>query len=477
MEGLKSYFSSITPAIFNHVSGKSREFIDLFREHNFLNEAAFKEQICGEKHNDSYYRKRKCDAIKIMQVLFLISNAKGGSLVKKKYDECQKKFTIGHKFITEGTRKEGIRLIKEAYKIAVEYDFSYLACELSSNLFRHHAHYTKDIKNARHYAKQVDKYLDNYNAEKKGEYYLNWIIVEQKRSRVDADFLLEAIQNLSQQKGESVRFKFLQASIKVLYGVYTGDYKQVITSCTNVLQFFETQSGTYPAYYNFFLRTRGTAQTALGKYSEAAKSYQKADPYTKNKPYNAYALQYYKTLNALHAGQYQTAYDLYEQNKRCRIEDIRQQFAIIEAYLCFLNHTGYLQLDKIFRMRKYLNDTFKAQEDKQGSNINILIAELLVYLAKDRDKFIDRIEAVKDYSYRHLKSKDTQRAKWFIKILCMLPHPKVSFHPEALKRRAKRYIDLLESHPVRMGEGFAVEVIPFHKLLDMIVDKLMRKVA
>ena len=128
-------------------------------------------------------------------------------------------------------------------------------------------------------------------------------------------------------------------------------------------------------------------------------------------------------------------------------------------------------------MRKYLNETFKAQKDKQGNNINILIAELLVYLAKDRDKFIDRIEAVKDYSYRHLKSPSAQRAKWFIKILCLLPHAKVNFHPVALRRKAKRYIDLLQSHPVRMGEGFAVEFIPFDQLLLMIENKIMKKVA
>ena len=115
MEGLKSYFSGLTPALFNHVSGKPREFIDIYRAHNFLNEPAFKEHICEGKHDDSYYRKRKSNAIKIMQVLFLISNAKGGSLVKKKYDECQRFFAVGYKFITEGARIEGIRLLREAY--------------------------------------------------------------------------------------------------------------------------------------------------------------------------------------------------------------------------------------------------------------------------------------------------------------------------------------------------------------------------
>ena len=130
-----------------------------------------------------------------------------------------------------------------------------------------------------------------------------------------------------------------------------------------------------------------------------------------------------------------------------------------------------------FRVGKYLNETFKAQTDKQGDNINILIAELLVYLARDRGKFIDRIEAVQHYSYRHLKGEDTKRAKWFFKVLCMVAHPKVNFHPIALRRKAKRYIDLLESHPVRMGKDFAIEIIPYEQVLEIIMVQLGRKAA
>ena len=475
MKGLKSYFSSINPALLAHVSGKPKEFIRIFREQNFLTEEAFKSKICEDKYNDVYYRKRKSDAIKILQALVIISDVKKGSLTKKKYDKCQKKFTVGQKMLMQGDRDEGIRLIKQAYQIAVEYDFSYQACELTSILYNHFVYYERNKRLARYYAKQMKKYLNDYTAEKEAEYYFYQIVMEQMYSTLRVDFLLEASQNVSQRRGDSIRYKFIEASINVLYNLYTGDYEQIIIGCTDAFQFFKTKAGAYPAYYFFILSNMGISQTAIGKYAEAAESYQEAEQYTVNKPYNAYSLQYYKMLNTLHAGHYQTAYDLYQKNKRCKIEDIRQHFAIIEAYLCFLTHTGYLQLDKHFRMGKYLNDTFKAQEDKQGDNINILIAELLVYLARDRGKFIDRIEAVQHYSYRHLKGADTQRAKWFIKILCMMP--KVDFHPVALRRKAKRYFDLLESHPVRMGEGFAVEIIPYTDLLDMIVERLMKKVA
>ena len=130
--------------------------------------------------------------------------------------------------------------------------------------------------------------------------------------------------------------------------------------------------------------------------------------------------------------------------------------------------------DKPFRMRKYLNDTFSSQADHRGDNINVLIAELLMYFAKDRGRFIDRIEAVKGYSYRHLKGKDTQRAKWFIRILCMMP--RANFHPIALARIANKQIKNLKESDSK-GQNFAIEIIPFGDLLDMILVHLNKQVA
>jgi len=85
------------------------------------------------------------------------------------------------------------------------------------------------------------------------------------------------------------------------------------------------------------------------------------------------------------------------------------------------------------------------------------------------------VEAVKSYSYRHLKDKDTQRAKWFIRLLCTLP--RANFHPIALKRLAKKQVDNLNNYPMRMGVNFAVEIIPFGQLLEMIMTELKQKVA
>ena len=476
MENLKAYLSNIEPQLLNQLSGKPRAFIRLFKAYNFLTEEAFAQAFCGDKHNKNYYYDWKSRTLKILQALAIVSNTKGGSFIKKKLDLCQKKFLLGHKLLTQAERGEGLRLIKQAFQLASEYDFVYMACELASIIHHDYVYYHPNKKMTLFYAGKVEKYLNDYTAEKKAEHYY-FALVEKMSSSVSPDELQQTIENISRYKGESIKYKVYLAIVQVYHALYTGRYKQLVDNSDDVLRFFQNKKGAFPAHYLFFLRNKGTAQTALGRYEAAANSYQEAEQYTKNVPYNIYLLQFYKTLNALHAGQYQLAYNLYQKNKRCKIEPIREQFAIIEAYLCFLIHTGYLQINKTFRIGKYLNETFKAQQDKKGDNVNILIAELLVYLSRNWGKFIDRIEAVQHYSYRHLKGEDTKRAKWFLKILCLMAHPKVNFHPVALQRKAGNYIELLKSHPVRMGENFAIEIIPFDHLLDMILERVMRKVA
>ena len=474
MEQFKSYFSLIDPRLLIHINGKPGEFIRLFREENFLSEEVFIRKICGKKHGRSYYSDLKSRTIRILQALAIISTSRGRSTVTKKLENCRKFFTIGRKFLGKGDRDEGLRLIKEAYRLAVEYNFVYLACELSSILYHDHVYYNPNVRKARFYAEQVEKYLQDYIAEKKVEDYFYQILgnTNKTKQREQLQKTLVQVKNLH---GTSIKYKVHEAFLIIHYGFNIGDYELVIKRCTQTLLFFDSKKGVYSSYYYSFFKNLGVAQLATGQHKEATNSFQKAEQYATAKSFNEYLSRLYKTINLLHSGDYQTAYTLYQQNKKCRYVLIRDQFAIIEAYFCFLAYTGYLQLDKVFRLGKYLNETFKAQADKQGDNINILIAELLVYLARDRGKFIDRIDAIENYSYRHLKGDDTRRARWFMRILCMMP--RANFHPKALARLAKRQIENLEKYPMRMGDSFTVETIPFERILDMILIKLQREVA
>lgn len=269
-------------------------------------------------------------------------------------------------------------------KIAETYDFSHLASELATILYHNYVYYQRNKQRAKYYAEKSLEYLNNYVAEKNAIICFWEIVMEQIHASISIDFLKMTYKKINKIKGESLQYKVYKGMTAVLYNLHAGQYKQLINTCDSTLASFNNHLGVYRSQYLFFIRNRGTAQMAIGQYAKATKSFEEAEPYAKPKPYNNYTLQFYKTLNALHAGNYELAYDLYQKNKRCRIETIRQHFAIVEAYLCFLSHAGYLHIDKTFRISKYLNDTFKAQADKKGDNINIVIAQLLIYLVRNK---------------------------------------------------------------------------------------------
>jgi len=474
MDTLLMYISLIEPRLLRHVTGKPGQFITTLREETYLNEEAFQTRICGPKNSPSYYRTLKSRTLKIVQALAIISAQKGGSMVKKNFDKMSKYFLMGQKILSSGERMEGLRLIKQAYKIAATFDFVYQACELSSILYHDHVYYHRDEKRANFYAKQVNAYLNDYTAEKNAEHHFYQVLLKMSRAANPAP-VQEAIRQVELMPGRSIKYHIYTATLHILYGFHHGDYPLIIRRCSEALKKFEGKKGVYASHYYVLYKTTGIAHMALGQYDAAKNSLEKSAQHAPQKSLNDYIIRFYQTLNALHSGDYQTAYDLFRQNKRCRFKPIRRQFAIIEAYLYVLARTGHLKLNKRFRLGKYLNDTFAAQRDKKGDHINILIAELLVHLVRDRDAFIDRILAIKHYSYRHLNTPDTRRAKAFLKILCTLP--RANFHPKALDRLAKKSIDILSTNTFRLGDNFAVEIIPFSHLLSIITEQLNRKVA
>ncbi|MEO1627923.1 MAG: hypothetical protein AAFV25_22430 [Bacteroidota bacterium] len=205
------------------------------------------------------------------------------------------------------------------------------------------------------------------------------------------------------------------------------------------------------------------------KFAQASTVLDEVTKFTSPKSFNDYTLRLYKTINHLHARQYQQAHDLFQQNNKCRFPTIREQFAIIEAYLYFLSYKGQLNFSKRFRLGKYLNETIQSQANKQGDNIAILIAELLVHWTRDRDRFIDRIDTIQQYAYKYLKSPETERARRLIKILGFAP--KANFHGPTLAVLAKRHVLALQKQKARFGEGIAIiEVIPFEDLLDVLLE-------
>ena len=467
MQRLKTYLSVIDPRLLQHVGGKPGEFIRQFRAKKYLNETALIEDICQGDKDLVYYQQLKTNVLKILQSFAVVSQFRGSNPLKKKLDFCRKKFLLAQKFTSSGERMEGIRLTKQAYTLAVEYDFVHMASELASALYTEHVYYSISKRKAKYYATQVKRHTLAYLAEKEAEDLYYQYILENK----SVGFLRKAAASIPL---ETVKCMFLKARLELAYYFKLLDYQGILKACDSGLSMLKDKKGVYSSWLSVFTSSKGIALMATGQHQQADEVFTQASKYAPARTFNDCLMTLYRTINFLHSGDYQQAYELYLENKRCRFDEIRQQFAIIEGYMGFLAHYGYVQLKKTFRIGKYLNENILTHNQKQGDNISILIAELLIYLARDRGKFIDSVEAVKNYSYRHLRDKDTLRAKRFIRILCTLPN--ANFHLVALRRKTQKHFTYLKKQPIFIGHNAGIiELIPFDKLLNIIVDNLKCK--
>ncbi|MFK8104204.1 MAG: hypothetical protein AB8G15_16875, partial [Saprospiraceae bacterium] len=129
-------------------------------------------------------------------------------------------------------------------------------------------------------------------------------------------------------------------------------------------------------------------------------------------------------------GDYQKAYDIFKvaDSRRQINPAMREQWLIVRAYIKFMTNCGMMEGRTHFKFGKFLNEVPIFTADKQGSNIDIIILQILLRIGEDHGGIIDRVEAIERYSRRYLR--ENARARIFIKML--LKMVKYNFDKECI---------------------------------------------
>jgi tetratricopeptide (TPR) repeat protein len=193
----------------------------------------------------------------------------------------------------------------------------------------------------------------------------------------------------------------------------------------------------------------------------------------------------YWVILSFHSNQYERAMKLFKEAKNhFNIDNMliaaSEHWKIYEAFLFYLLEINKIDkdnsiLNSSFRISKFLNEVPNYSKDKQGINIPILIIQILFLLHQQKyDEIIDRTESLKTYVHRYLRRDGTFRSNCFIKMLLCLPS--ASFHKAGVIRRAKKYVDLLQSVPIgEANQSPEVEIIPYETLWEFVLESLDTK--
>ncbi|MDF1697709.1 MAG: hypothetical protein P1U56_17820 [Saprospiraceae bacterium] len=156
-----------------------------------------------------------------------------------------------------------------------------------------------------------------------------------------------------------------------------------------------------------------------------------------------------------------------------------QEWKLREAFANILLESGQIEMDQIkhvkykkFKLSKFINEVDTFSKDKRGTNISILVVELMHFLIrKQYNKLHERLEALNAYTYRYLRKDETLRSNCFIKMLLKIPE--AEYHPLRTIRYVTKYEKKLRETPFEISlKAVDVEIIPYEHLWDIILEIL-----
>ncbi len=199
-----------------------------------------------------------------------------------------------------------------------------------------------------------------------------------------------------------------------------------------------------------------------------------------NNSFNWYVCILYLIETFLHSHKYDLAHERFSfavSQKKFKQQPpvITELFLIIQAYIHYL-----IELKKIiptkdtpdFRLNKFLNQVPEYSKDKSGANVSILLIQIL-FLLKDGKytKIIDRMEALKLYSYRHLRKDENFRSQCFFRMLNEMI--RADFKKKGTLFRTEKWLKKLESVKIeRFPNAADKEILPYEDMWELVLEQL-----
>ena len=428
----------------------------------------------------------------INSLFFLDINQPNFKEIQKAYYTCYKNVAAEKILLGRGARGVAIEIAEKTLKKAIHFDFTELVLTLVRDLRGHYGNIVGNRKKFQEYNQKVKKYNRLLFEEIKAEEYYYDLGIDfvnfhstNTQIRTKAQEYHDELREVTKTQ-ESYRLKLLSFLVFALKHQIHNDHEGTLKVCEEALNYFETKKHlASAAVSNTFQGKLVETYIQLGKLEEAEKLLQGVLPEKSSGSSTWYnSLNHYIIL-LFHAKNFGKAFQIYQkatnhpkfnQQKKATKENWR----IYEAYIYY-----FIALNKIipvekttikkFKVSKFLNEVPTFSKDKQGTNITIIILQILFLLQQRKySEIIDRMEPLKIYNHRYLRKDETFRSSCFIKMLLQLPQ--ANFHRIAVDRKANKYLKRLEKVPFHeTNQNIELEPVPYEMLWEFVLESLDEK--
>ena len=445
--------------------------------------------------HSKYYSSRLKTKLKerLINTLFLIdTNEPSFNDYNKAYYNCYKLIAAYKILINRAARKAAIPLAEQALKVAVEFELIDIVFIAAHELRIHYATFEGEKSKFEEYDAIAERYQLLLIAEAKAERHYSDIrmyFAKSKAANLDViskvDKYVEELRQVVKQQTSYKLNYFYYLLLTMRYEI-AFDYENFLKASKEALEYFESRDQIVPlaTMFSFSLRIM-VGYIRLKEYKSADLIASKCLSFTKEGSGNWFLALDYQMILAFHVPNFQEAYKTYQRainhiEFKRQYKFISEHWRVHEAYVFYLLSMKKIEPDnnnplKTFRINKFLNEVPLYSKDKRGTNISIIILQILFLLQQQKyGDIIDRMESLKAYTQRYLRQDDTFRSNCFIQMLLTLPD--CSFHKKAVLRKSEKYWKKLQEVPLDVANQSAeIELVPYEMLWEFVLESLDEK--
>lgn len=467
---------------------RTEELYDAIAKERFASDDEVARHFFGTNEKDPNYRKLRNRLIRqlINTAFFIDVQQPMFSERSRAQYNCFRDYAAAFILRTREAHKTSVYLLQQVLEQAIKFEFTDLTADICKQLRTLYALTPGDSANHERYSELHRIYEEKRYWEFKVFDYRENLLSHYITGRSTN----EEVHNLSSRYFEevfpkakevdTVQFYLHMYLIGVIKYLSVNDCTKAIEVCNEALQVLQDRKNANGgALFSFAIQKLGcltqlrifeaddhTAQYCFGLVEEGGFNW-----------FRVMELQFY---NRIYNKRYEDALDIYARavlHTRFNLLSgiYRDLWTLCGGYLHLLAVLGRLNRKKVedvagfFRLLKFKNDFEVLDKEKAGMNIPLILLPVMYSIATGsyEEEFGRSIEALDKYRKRYLENDTNRRSAIFLKMLLALA--KKSFEGSHAERKMeKEWSQLKQLPPQIAGQSFAVEIIPYEDLWEML---------
>ena len=425
-------------------------------------------------------------------LFFLDTSSNIFSSLGLEFYKLQKKLFQHRILLQLNKSKLSYDVIENDIKAAIKFEFPDIVIQLARASRKYFGYINPIPKKFKYYDELIEDNLKKFEAELLTEKYYSILTYNYQIKKSSQEELLNIIEEyLSKIQfysnyEDTFRKTLLRYQIITFKYQLLNEYEKIVDYSEEIITYFNTKPYSSHLITVFISLDKTKALIKLNKFHIAINEINQIETVYEKGQFNWFLIQSLKFSAYLLLKDYNKIYDVTKKVigiKKLQLYKTQHQFWLIkDAYIHFLLRMDKITLvekenqkQKTFRLGKFLNEVPLFSNDKRGLNISILILQMLFYLLDRKfGRFIDRMDALNQYSYRYLRNDESLRSNCFIKMILKIPD--ANYHPVAVQRHVEKYYKKLLSTTLEISEQSSeIEIIPYENLWEMVLE-LMEKI-